>query len=54
MSPAHVAACAVLGEQAEEMMDAVEAHLEECVQADGSVMAEAEYWLVDARRRKFR
>lgn len=49
-SPAHVAACAALGDRAEEMMDAVEAHLEEYVRADGSVEVEAEYWLVDAQR----
>jgi SAM-dependent methyltransferase len=50
VSPAHVAACAALGDRAEEMMDAVEAHLEGYSRADGSVAVEAEYWLVDAHR----
>lgn len=51
VSPAHIAAMAAAGEQAEAMMDAVEEHLGGFVGDDGTVSVDAEYYLVSGRRK---
>ncbi|WP_203337278.1 methyltransferase domain-containing protein [Nocardioides limicola] len=51
VSPAHIAAKAVAGEQAEAMMDAVEEFLARYADATGRVYVDAAYLVVHARRR---